>query len=169
MQLSNKKTGFIASSVEAKRMLQGQLPQGGPVVHDVMRDLGVDCAAGRLRRIMTMRGRRKKAGNKTRKMNTLKIPQRAVRLKLSKGSVQVGVSWGHQAMGLAPQKKVTPQICNGSPNGIATNRERWEHGHCLRHATPAQRPGLFVSQVKVYRQFFQDWPEHLHRDLAKAC
>lgn len=26
----------------------------------------------------------------------------------------------------------------------------------------------FTSQVKVYRQFFGDWPEHLHRDLAKA-
>ena len=39
-------------------------------------------------------------------MNALKIPQRAVRLKLYKGSIQAGISWGHQAMGLAPQTRL---------------------------------------------------------------
>ena len=88
LELSGKKTGFVVSNVEAKRMLQEKLPPGGPMVHDVMRDLDVGCAAGRLRRILTMKNRRKKASNKTRKLQTLKIQQRALRLCLYEGQQQ---------------------------------------------------------------------------------
>ena len=68
-----------------------------------MRDLGIDCIAGRLRRVQTMKARRKKAGRKTAKLAALKIINRAIKLKLYKGSIIAGTSWGHQAMGLAPQ------------------------------------------------------------------
>ena len=60
LQLSERKTCCVVSNNEAKRMLKEQLPAGGPQVHDVMRDLGVDCTAGRLRRIMTMKGKESK-------------------------------------------------------------------------------------------------------------
>ena len=43
LKISEKKTGVIASSNAAKRILQERLPPTGPRVHDVMRDLGVDC------------------------------------------------------------------------------------------------------------------------------
>lgn len=87
LKISEKKTGFIVSSSAAKQILQERLPSNGPKVHDVMRDLGVDCTAGRLRRIATIRNRRGKAARKTKKMNALKIPQRAIKLKLFKGSI----------------------------------------------------------------------------------
>lgn len=103
LKISEKKTGFVVSNTAAKRLLQEKLPAKGPQVHDVMRDLGVDCTAGRLRHIMTMRNRRGKAARKTKKLTNLKIPQRGIRLKLYKGSILAGVSWGHEAMGLAPQ------------------------------------------------------------------
>lgn len=64
LKVPTQKTGFVVSNAAAKRILQEQLPAGGPQIHDVMRDLGVDyCAAGRLR-IQTMRQRRAKAGRK---------------------------------------------------------------------------------------------------------
>ena len=63
-KLSAKKTGFVVLNVEAKRVLKAQLPGGGPVVHDVMRDLGVGCTAGRLRRVQTMRAGERKQPRK---------------------------------------------------------------------------------------------------------
>ena len=97
--ISAKKTGFVVSNANAKALLRVQLPPGGPAVHDVMRDLGIDCTAGRLRRIQTMKPRRLKANRKTRKLQVLKIPLRSIRLKLYKGSIIAGISWGHEAWG----------------------------------------------------------------------
>lgn len=81
LKISEKKTGFLASNSAARRLLQERVPPTGPQVHDVMGDLGVDRAAGRLRRIQTMRSRRGKAARKSKKLGHLKIPQRSVRLK----------------------------------------------------------------------------------------
>ena len=167
LKISEKKTGFVASNVEAKRLLQQQLPPGGPQVHDIMRDLGVDCTAGRLRRIKTMKQRRKKAGNKLKKMNALKIPQRAIRLKLYKGSIQAGISWGHQSMGLAPQTRQKLKAAMARQMGL----QRTGNIDVLfdmqpRHQDPAYE--AFVAQIKVYHKFFGNWPEHLHRDVEKA-
>ena len=118
LKISEKKTGFIASNSTAKRLLQQQLPANGPKVHDVMRDLGVDCTAGRLRRIQTMRNRGGKAARKTKKLATLKIPQRSIRLKLYKGSIVAGIAWGHEAMGLAPQVRRKLKTTMGRQLGL---------------------------------------------------
>ena len=75
LKVSAQKTGFIVSNATAKRLLHEQLSEGGPKVHDVMRDLGVDCTAGRLRRLQSIKGRRRKAARKSVKLNTLKIPK----------------------------------------------------------------------------------------------
>ena len=167
LKLSVKKTGFITSNVQAKRLLQRQLPSNGPRVHDVMKDLGVDCTAGRLRRIQTMKGRRSKAHKKTRKLHTLKIPLRAVRLKLYKGSIQAGISWGHQALGLAPQHRQRIRITMARQMGLQrTGNADIVYDMQPRHKDPDFE--AFASQIKIYRQCFGNWPEHLHRDLDKA-
>ena len=147
-----------------KRLLQQRLPPAGPAVHDIMR-LGVDCAAGRLRRIMTMKQRRRKAGNKTNKLHVLKILRQAVRLKLYKGSVQAKISWGHEDSLLKQGSGSNQQwparcVCEGQGNMDILYDVR------PRHKDPAYE--AFVSQVRVYHRFFGNWPEHLHRDLAKS-
>ena len=78
---------------------------------DVTQDLGCDCTRGRLRRrtIMTMKARRAKGGRKGKKLHTLKIPSKAARLRLFKGSVLAGIRWGHEAMGVAPQTRARCQ------------------------------------------------------------
>ena len=167
LKISEKKTGFVASNIEAKRLLQQQLPPGGPAVHDIMRDLGVDCTASRLRRIKTMKQRRKKAGGKTRKMNVLKIPQRAVRLRLYKGSVQAGISWGHQAMGLAPHIRQKLKAAMGRQMGL----QRTGNLDILFDMQPRHKDlayEAFVEQIKVYHRFYGNWPEHLQRDMERA-
>ena len=118
LKVSAQKTGFVCSNAAVKRILQEQLPQGGPRIHDVMRDLGVDCTAGRLRRTQTMRSRRHKAARKTRKLQALKIPLQSIRLKLYKGSIVAGISWGHEAMGLAPQVRRRLKATMGRQMGL---------------------------------------------------
>ena len=167
LKLSVKKTGFVTSNVQAKRMLQRQLPSDGPKVHDVMKDLGVDCTAGRLRRLQTIKGRRQKAHKKTKKLHTLKIPQRAVRLRIYKGSIQAGISWGHQALGLAPQNRQRLRTTMARQMGLQrTGNVDIVYDMQQRHRDPDYE--AFASQIKIYRQCFGNWPEHLHRDLDKA-
>ena len=167
LKVSAQKTGFIVSNAAVKKILQEQLPKGGPSVHDVMRDLGVDCTAGRLRRIQTMRARRTKAARKTRKLMTLKIPQRAIRLKLYKGSIVAGISWGHEAMGLAPQVRRRLRATMGRQMGLQkTGNIDILFDMQKQHRDPDY--GAFEDQVRLYRRFFGNWPEHLARDLEKA-
>ena len=167
LKISEKKIGFIASNSTAKRLLQQQLPANGPGVHDVMRDLGVDCTAGRLRRIQTMRIRRGKAARKTKKLATLKIPQRSIRLKQYKGSIVVGIAWGHEAMGLAPQVRRKFKTTMGRQLGL----QRTGNIDILddmqgRYQDPDY--DFFMAQVRTYRRFYGNWPEATHKCLDRA-
>ena len=124
--ISTGKTGFVVSNSEAKKLLKDVLPANGPTVHDVMRDLGCDCTSGRLRRIMTMKATRNKGGRKGKKLFTLKIAMKAVRLRLFKGSILAGIKWGHEAMGAAPASSL--QSYHGSSLGAAKD---WQSRHCF--------------------------------------
>ena len=161
LKVSAQKTGFVCSNGAVKRILQEQR------IHDVMRDLGVDCTAGRLRRIQTMRGRRSKAARKTRKLQVLKIPLQSIRLKLYKGSIVAGISWGHEAMGLAPQVRRRLKATMGRQMGL----QKTGNVDILFDMMPQHRDpdyGAFEDQVRLYHRFYGNWPEHLGRDLEKA-
>ena len=155
------------SNAAAKRILTEQLKEEGPKVHDVMRDLGIDCTAGRLRRVQTMKARRKKAGRKTAKLASLKIPSRAIKLKLYKGSIIAGISWGHQAMGLAPQVRRRIRATMGRQIGLQKtgNLDILFSMH-PRHKDPDY--AAFTEQIKVYHKFYGNWPEALAKDLSRA-
>ena len=64
-----------------------------------------------------MQARRQKANRKTKKLQLLKIPQRAIRLRLYKGSILSSISWGHEAMGLAPQHRARIKAAMGRQLG----------------------------------------------------
>lgn len=109
-----------------------------------MRDLGVECAAGRLRRIHTLRGRRTKATRKTKKLATLKIPL----------SIVAGISWGHEAMGLAPQVRQRMKAVMGRQLGLQrTGNIDILYDMHSRHQDPDY--GSFVSQVRAYRLLWE--------------
>ena len=167
LKVSDKKTGFLTSNATAKKLLLEQLPKNGPGVHDVMRDLGVDCTAGRLRRIATMKSRRFKANKKTQKMKALKIPQRAIRLRLYKGSILASISWGHEAMGLAPQVRKRIRATMGRQLGHQrTGNLDIVFDMHSGHQDPDY--AAFYDQVKIFRHFAGQWPEALKRDLEKS-
>ena len=70
LRLSLKKTGFLCTAAEARRELQKLRKDGDPAICDSMKDLGLDCALGRVRRVKVQRARRHKAG-KRQKMSSV--------------------------------------------------------------------------------------------------
>ena len=69
LRLSLKKTGFLCTTAEARRELQKLRKDGDPAICDSMKDLGLDCALGRVRRVKVQRARRHKAGHRQKKLN----------------------------------------------------------------------------------------------------
>ena len=95
------------------------------------------------------------------------IPMRAVRLKLYKGSIQSGISWGHQALGMAPQTRNRIRIAMARQMGLQrTGNADIVFDMQPRHKDPDFE--AFAAQIKIYRQCFGNWPEHLHRDLDRT-
>ena len=72
LQLSIKKTGILINTRRLKEHLQPLLTENDPKIVDVMRDLGIDSAGGRLRRVQTFRKRHQKGQKKKVKLDGLK-------------------------------------------------------------------------------------------------
>ena len=65
LKVSMKKTGFLTSSKEARRELAERRRPSDPKIHDTMRDLGLDCALARVRRVKIQKSRMIKAGKRS--------------------------------------------------------------------------------------------------------
>ena len=74
LRLSLKKTGFLCTTAEARRELQKLRKDGDPAICDSMKDIGLDCALGRVRRVKVQRARRHKAGKRQKKLKQLRAP-----------------------------------------------------------------------------------------------
>ena len=100
-------------------------------------------------------------------MTSLKIPNRAIRLKLYKSSILAGINWGHEAMGLAPQVRRRIRATMARQMGChRTGSVDIVFSMQPRHRDPDF--GAFADQVRLYRRFYGNWPESLAKDLAKA-
>ena len=104
LKISGTKTGFLASTKEARKELQALLKPDEPKIFHSMRDLGVDCALGRLRRVTHQKARVGKGKKRQVKLAKLKVPVEACKVRLCKGSICASMLWGHQAQGLPPSR-----------------------------------------------------------------
>ena len=59
-----------------------------------MRDLGVDCALGRCRRVKLQKARFRRGAHRNKKLGALKIPQPRINLRLFRGGVSSAMLWG---------------------------------------------------------------------------
>ena len=71
-----------------------------------MRDLGIDHAASRRRRISTLQHRFHKNKQRRIKLRSLKLPNLRTRLRLRKGGIQPVAFWGFEGQGLAPRYRL---------------------------------------------------------------
>lgn len=73
LEISVAKTGFLCSHRLVKQELQKLRHPADPPVNDVMKDLGVDSAAGHLRRVKIQKQRFSKGGPRAKKLEALKV------------------------------------------------------------------------------------------------
>ena len=94
LSLSVKKSGFVRSSKETRKELQARRSPADPQVFTCMRDLGVDCALGRCRRVKLQKARFRRGAHRNKKLGALKIPQPRINLRLFRGGVSSAMLWG---------------------------------------------------------------------------
>ena len=102
LEINLAKSGFLCSSPAVKRSLvklHEHLPRILPKPCDVIRDLGIDNIAGRLRRLRTFKKRMSRALRRAGKLRQL--PKR-IRATLVQTNVLPSGLWGSQGNGIAP-------------------------------------------------------------------
>ena len=104
LEVSLKKTTWIASSPAVEAALKKQSKGEATQVSSVAKDLGVANAAGRARRTQVQAKRLCKGSTRGTRLQALRVRNVAHRVRVSKmGSLSAAI-WGHQGMGLSPKQ-----------------------------------------------------------------
>ncbi|CAE7311654.1 unnamed protein product [Symbiodinium sp. CCMP2592] len=122
LEVETTKTKFVAGTVRARAALQQLRRPGEPDTADLVKDLGLDCAAGRRRRITTAQKRFRTGLGRVRHMRRLRIRRRWVRGRLLQASALKAGLYGHQAVGVAPKRLKVLR------SAVAREAGRFEHG-----------------------------------------
>ncbi|CAE7387584.1 unnamed protein product [Symbiodinium sp. CCMP2592] len=117
LEVETTKTKFVAGTVRARAALQQLRRPGEPETADLVKDLGLDCAAGRRRRITTAQKRFRTGIGRVRHMRRLRIRRRWVRGRLLQASALKAGLYGRQAVGVAP-KRLKGRFEHGSADVI---------------------------------------------------
>ena len=96
LQVNVKKTHFTCSSAKAEKCLKKILQEGDPEVSSVVKDLGVDSAGGRRRRITTQAKRFGLAARRNKRLHVLRLPRRPQRTRVHR-----------EGQGIAPKRLKT--------------------------------------------------------------
>ena len=109
LEVSFRKTTWIASSPAVETALKQQ-SRGDPVqVSSVAKDLGVANAAGRARRTHFQSKRLRKGATRGIKLRALQVHRTAHKVRLSKMGCLSAAFWGHQGLGLSPKQLRAPR------------------------------------------------------------
>ncbi|CAE7454083.1 unnamed protein product, partial [Symbiodinium sp. KB8] len=104
LEVSLKKTTWIASSPAVEAALKKQSQGEATQVSSVAKDLGVANAAGRARRTQVQSIRLRKGFTRGTRLQTLRVNSVAHRVRVSKmGSLSAAI-WGHQGLGISPKQ-----------------------------------------------------------------
>ena len=166
--LSPNKTGIIVSDSKIARAIKVVRDVDTPEVHQVLKDLGVDSAGARLRRIPTQRSRQRKAERRTKQVKALKIPVQAYRVRLIRGSVHPSMLHGVEANGLPPARMRVLRLSLGRHIGLQKHGSldvlfRFHEG---RYEDPALT--ILLRQIKIMHMLIQTWPVNLEQWLEHA-
>ena len=104
LTLSSSKSAFVCTDKDTQKRLQQLLRPGEPPVLGLVKDLGVDSAGARRRRVATSNARLQKAMGRSRKLGRLKVPVRKKRAQVASAGVFIVATFGHQGQGLAPKR-----------------------------------------------------------------
>ena len=104
LEVSLKKTTWIASSSAVEAALKQQSKGEATQVSSVAKDLGVANAAGRARRTQVQTKRMRKGSTRGARLQTLRVSNVAHRVRVSKMGCLSAAIWGHQGLGISPKQ-----------------------------------------------------------------
>ena len=112
--LSASKSAFVCTDKSTQKRLQLMLRPGDPPVLGLVKDLGVDSAGARRRRVATSNARLRKAAGRSCRLAKLKVPDRRKRAQVASTGVFTAATYGHQGQGFAPKRmKVLRAVAGG--------------------------------------------------------
>ena len=114
LQISTSKSAFVCTDRQTQSRVQQLLREGEPPVLHLVKDLGVDSAGARRRRVATSNARLAKATGRSGKLARLKVPNPKKRAQVAATGVFTAATFGHQGQGISPKRmKVLRAIAGG--------------------------------------------------------
>ena len=167
LQLSVSKTGFLASSAEAKREVTLLRTDSQPKAHDLLKDLGLDSSGGRRRRIGNQQKRLLTGSGRQSKLLHLKLRSRPIRIRVWKTSIHSAVSFGVEAQGIAPQRLRTLRHQLARHGGL---QKKGSVDIVFDQSPSLQDPRdtAVERQTKAMHQLVRAWPESQKGELMSA-
>ncbi|CAE7321479.1 unnamed protein product, partial [Symbiodinium sp. CCMP2456] len=112
--ISASKSAFVCTNRHTQHRLKQLLLPGEPPVLHLVKDLGVDSAGARRRRVATSNARISKAACRSGKLTRLRIPNPKKRAQIAATGVETAATFGHQGQGISPKRmKVLRAIAGG--------------------------------------------------------
>ena len=112
--ISTSKSAFVCTDKRTQHRLKQLLRPGEPPVLHLVKDLGVDSAGARRRRVATSNARITKAAGRSGKLTRLKVTNPKKRALVAATRVETAATFGHQGQGISPKRmKVLRAIAGG--------------------------------------------------------
>ena len=112
--ISTSKSAFVCTDKRTQHRLKQLLRPGEPPVLHLVKDLGVDSAGARRRRVATSNARITKAAGRSGKLTRLKVTNPKKRALVAATGVETAATFGHQGQGISPKRmKVLRAIAGG--------------------------------------------------------
>ena len=103
LELNMSKTKFVVNNAKSKKSLKAMCGQGMPEVAELVKDLGLDSAGAKRRRVTTSLKRFRICVSRHAKLKTYKLSRRQKTKVFSASPLAAGL-YGHQAQGVAPKR-----------------------------------------------------------------
>ena len=103
LELNMSKTKFVVNNAKSKKALKTLCGQGMPEVAELVKDLGLDSAGAKRRRVTTSLKRFRICVSRQAKLKTYKMSRRQKTKVFSASPLAAGL-YGHQGQGVAPKR-----------------------------------------------------------------
>ena len=104
LEVSSRKTHFVGTSSKAVAELKKARQPSDPDIQTLAKDLGIDSAGARRRRLFTANKRFRCGVRRVQKLNSLRVPCRKARVRVLRTSPFAAALYGHEAQGVSPKR-----------------------------------------------------------------
>ena len=167
LPLSVEKTAWICNNTRVQKELEKLLQDTDPKIKAVHKDLGLDSAGGRRRRVATHKARMDKGRQRSRRLQALPPDPKAKIRACTQGVMSVAL-YGHVAMGMAPKrlKWVRQQHAIALGRMSLGSTEMVLEMHIHKHADPTFT--IMNQQLRLMHKLLVMWGEQPREELESS-